>query len=397
MLDTLSERLPLRSLTQKEQKQFMSTYFHNRSIGIVLLVCVMIFSMIAVTTLIDAGPKKKRPGTVSPSVEVDTWWDHLTDAMDAEEIIERLLKSIGLLRETRADLEYELKIRKAYAVYANNQAKSWENRKKEWKRMHDDASTKYTNAETALNSANYTITLANEDIAEVNRLLDVISRRSGSYYDSNDYSDEIDRLEQQKEDLIAQRTAAEADIPIQERIMRLQQSRMTVCSQFMAGCDGRIAHHREREAFHDAQIEILNRELAAVTAQEAAEVEASERLDSLYANKNNEEQAGSGESSGLSHTGTDTTIDLGETHSFEATTEVFYDVHWYMKKKGESGLGKLLTVHSGGSNANTAEVNIEFSSENGIEPYANYVITARVKRLSDQTTYDLIYEVSVGP
>ena len=375
----------------------MNTYFHNRSIGIVLLVCVMIFSILAVTTMIDAGQKKRSSGSDSPSVEVDTWWDNLTDAMDAEEIIKRLLKSIGVLKETRAELENQLKVRMAYSVYADNQAKIWEDTRKVWERRHEDASTKYTNAETALNSANYTITLANEDIAEVNRQLDVLSRRSGSYYDSNDYSDEIDRLEQEKEDLIAQRTAAEADIPMQEQIMISERARMNFCNSFIEGCDRRIAHHKKREAFHDGQVVIINDKIAAIDAQQKAEEDAQAKLESNYASKDDDEQAGSSESSGLSHTGTDTTIDLGETHSFEATTEVFYDVHWYMKKKGESGLGNLLTVHSGGSNANTAEVNIEFSSTNGIEANTDYVITARVKRLSDKTTYDLTYEVSVVP
>ncbi len=122
------------------------------------------------------------------------------------------------------------------------------------------------------------------------------------------------------------------------------------------------------------------------------------KLQSDYASKDDDERAGPGESHGLSHTSTDTTIDLGETHSFKVITEVFYEeVNWYIQRKDNTGWVRWLYSNSGGNKANKAEVNIEFSSDNGIEPYTVYVLTARVTRESDNTTYDIIYEISIGP
>lgn len=121
-------------------------------------------------------------------------------------------------------------------------------------------------------------------------------------------------------------------------------------------------------------------------------------MESNYARIDDDEQAGPGESLGLYHTSTDTTIDLGETHSFKVVTEGFYEyVNWYIQRKDNTGEVRWLYSNRGGNNANKAEVNIEFSSDNGIEPYTVYVITARVIRVSDNTTYDFTYEISIGP
>ena len=77
---------------------------------------------------------------------------------------------------------------------------------------------RYTDAGTAINVANYTIICANEDIAKVNDQLDAISRRSWHYQTGHNYYEMIDQLQQQKTDLIDQRTAAEADILVQQAI-----------------------------------------------------------------------------------------------------------------------------------------------------------------------------------
>ena len=94
----------------------------------------------------------------------------------------------------------------------------------------------------------------------------------------------------------------------------------------------------------------------------------------------------------------DTTIDFGETHSFKAITEVpYYEVNWYIQRRGETGVGNWLYANSGGSNVNKAEVDIDFSSSNGITAYTDYVLTARVTRYNGRTTYDLTYDISIGP
>ena len=122
------------------------------------------------------------------------------------------------------------------------------------------------------------------------------------------------------------------------------------------------------------------------------------KLQSDYDKKDDDERAGPDESPGLSHTSTDTTINFGETHSFKAITEVFYEeVNWYIKKKGETGLGRWVYSNIGDSKANKAEVNIEFSSLIGVIADTDYVLTARVRRYSDKTLYDMTYDISIGP
>ena len=134
------------------------------------------------------------------------------------------------------------------------------------------------------------------------------------------------------------------------------------------------------------------------TSQQAAEVEAHKRLEAYYASKNDDERAGPGESPGLSHTGTDTTIDLGEIHSFKLITEGFYkEVNWYIKKKDETGVGKWVDLNTGYSKANKAIAAIEFSSSIGITANTDYVLTAYVRRYSDKTLYNITYDISIGP
>lgn len=361
-----------------------------------LIVCVVIVSMFAVTTMIDA--KRRRPGTVSPSGEINTWWDDLTDAMDVEELIEKFLESIGALNKSKAELENDKLLQQANAVRADNLAKDWEENMNALTKQYNESYQRHMDAETAISKANYTITCANEDIAEVNRQLDVLSRRSGSYYDSNDYSCEIDMLEAEKENLLANRAAAEADIPMQETIILTEFALMVSLGTDIAISDFMIDHYNNREDYHVKQIEIIDQKIAAIDAQIAAEEAERAKLQSDYASKDDDEQAGPGESPGLSHTGTDTTIDFGETHSFKVITEGFYEyVNWYIQKKDNTGEVRWLYSNRGGNNTNKAEVNIGFSSDNGIEPYTVYVITARVTRVSDNTTYDLTYDVSVGP
>ena len=397
MLDTLSERLPLRFLTQKEQKKFMNTYSHKRSIGIVLLVCAMIFSMVAVTALIDAG-QKRRPGTVSPSGEINTWWDDVTDYMDAEELIERFLESIGALKKSKAELENDRLLQQANSVRADKNAKEMEDRNNALIKLYDASYQRYSDAQVALILAKSTIISANEKIADVNDQLDAISRRSWRHPTGQNYYEMVDQLQQQKTDLIAKRNAAEADIPMQEAIMSTENALMWDLSLRMAAGTAMINHYIAREVYHDKQIDIINKKIAAIDAQIAAEKAEHAKLQSDYASKDDDEQAGPGESPGLSHTSTDTTIDLGETHSFKVITEGFYDeVNWYIQRKDNTGRIRWLYSNSGGNNANKAEVNIEFSSDNGIEPYTVYVLTARVTRVSDNTTYDIIYEISIGP
>lgn len=121
-------------------------------------------------------------------------------------------------------------------------------------------------------------------------------------------------------------------------------------------------------------------------------------MNSDYESKDDDEQAGPGESPGLSHTSSDTTIDFGENHSFKAVTDAsYFEVNWYLKKKDDTGVGNWLSANSGGSNVNKAEVSIDFSSSNGITAYTDYVLTARVTRYSARTTYDLTYSISIGP
>ena len=122
------------------------------------------------------------------------------------------------------------------------------------------------------------------------------------------------------------------------------------------------------------------------------------KLQSDYDKIDDDERAGPGESPGLYHTSTDTTIDFGETHSFKAITEVSYEeVNWYIQKKGETGEVRWLYSNIGDSKANKAEVNIEFSSDDGIEANTDYVITAHVRRYSDKTLYNITYDISIGP
>ena len=375
----------------------MNTYSHKRSIGIVLIVCAMIFSLIAVTTLIDARQKKRSPGTVSPSGEINTWWDDVTDYMDAEELIKRFLKSIGALKKTRVELEKEKNLQKLNSVRADNLAKDWEEHRSAKLKQYDESYIRYTDAGIAISKANYTIICADEDIAKVNYQLYAISRRSWRYQTGHNYYEMIEKLEQQKADLIAKRDAAKADIPMQEAIILTEFTLMVRLGTEITKSKLMIDHFINREKFHDEQIDKIDKKIDAIDAQEAAEQAELAKLQSDYAGKDDDEQAGPGESPGLYHTSSDTTIDFGETHSFKAITEVYYDVNWYIQKKGETGLGKRLYANSGGSETNKAEVNIAFSSDNGIKPYTDYVITARVKRLSDKTTYDLTYDVSIGP
>ncbi len=120
-------------------------------------------------------------------------------------------------------------------------------------------------------------------------------------------------------------------------------------------------------------------------------------MQSYYASKDDEERAVPGESPGIFHTSTDTTIDLRETHSFKLITEGFYkEVNWYIKKKGETGVGKWVDLNIGDSKANKAIADIEFSSSIGITANTDYVLTARVTRYSDKTLYNITYDISIG-
>ena len=196
----------------KGAKKFMNTYSHNRSIAIVLLVCFVIVSMFAVSTMIDAGQKKKP--SVSPSGEVNTWWDDLTDAMDVEELVERLLKSTGALKKDKAELEDDRRLQQANAIRVDQKAKSWEKKKNAFYKQYLESYGRHSAASTALNLAESTIIIADEDIAEANDMLDAISRRSGSYDDSNDYSEAVAEWQQKKQDALNKKKAAKAEIPI---------------------------------------------------------------------------------------------------------------------------------------------------------------------------------------
>ena len=87
---------------------------------------------------------------------------------------------------------------------------------------------------------------------------------------------------------------------------------------------------------------------------------------------------------------------LGETLDFLVIADSPYnEVNWYLKKSGETGLGRWLYANSGTEIKGT--FSYTFSSENGIEPYTDYILTARVERNSDNTNYNLTYEVNIGP
>jgi len=89
---------------------------------------------------------------------------------------------------------------------------------------------------------------------------------------------------------------------------------------------------------------------------------------------------------------------LGETLAFLVIADSPYnEVNWYLKKSGETGLGRWLYANSGSSTATEGTFSYTFSSENGIEPYTDYILTARVERNSDNTNYNLTYEVNIGP
>ena len=90
---------------------------------------------------------------------------------------------------------------------------------------------------------------------------------------------------------------------------------------------------------------------------------------------------------------------LGETHSFVVITDSpYFEVNWYLKKKNSyDELGRWLSANSGGSDKTEGELLYTFSSENKIEPYTDYILIARIERLSDNTIYDETFEISIGP
>ncbi len=89
---------------------------------------------------------------------------------------------------------------------------------------------------------------------------------------------------------------------------------------------------------------------------------------------------------------------LGETLDFLVIADSPYnEVNWYLKKKDTTGLGTWLYANSGSDAETEGTFSYTFSSENGIEPYTDYILTARVERNSDNTNYNLTYEVNIGP
>ena len=89
---------------------------------------------------------------------------------------------------------------------------------------------------------------------------------------------------------------------------------------------------------------------------------------------------------------------LGETLDFLVIADSPYnEVNWYLKKKDKMGLGTWLYANSGSDAETEGTFSYTFSSENGIEPYTDYILTARVERNSDNTNYNLTYEVNIGP
>ena len=67
-------------------------------------------------------------------------------------------------------------------------------------------------------------------------------------------------------------------------------------------CIGMINHFNNREKYHDDEIKIIDQKIAAIDAQIEAEENAIKKLNSDYDSKDDDEQAGPGESPGLSHT-----------------------------------------------------------------------------------------------
>ncbi len=372
---------------------FMNPYRFKKYIAIVL-VCFFIFSMFTFSTLTDAKRKKRGP---TESGEVNTWWDDLTDSMDVKEIIEEILENIGLLQKDRADLEDDKLMQKRLANRADRNAGIWEKAKNNFLTQYQNSYNAYMDAVSAKSTAEYNLTIAKEDIADANERLDAIVYYSQKY-PSSSYGGEWEDQMNKKKEAMAKRDAAEAEIPMQQGIIDTENARMSILRKEILRCQGMVNHHKARETFHENEIVEIDKKIAAIDAQIAAEKAAIEKLEKDYETKDDDERAEEGEPQGITHISSDTTIDMGETHKFQVVTDSAYmDVTWVLENQDGTGRPKFLSSNTGDDKANKALMTYRFSEENGITPYTNYILRATVTRHSDMSTYSITFEIRTGP
>ena len=226
-----------------------------------------------------AKPKKDDDGTL---------WEDITDLMDLGEILDPILKRIGAMKKSVEDLEKERDIHKAHAVSCDNYVTQWKAQKKIYVSSYTDAYNDHSAATQALSRAKAALIFAQEDINTASNRLDALSNFSNKYSGSS-VSGEIDKWREKLKDARNRKSAAEADIPMQESIIAAAEQHMTDTHKMIIRATFMIQHFENREEYHDDQVKILQQKIDDLNAEKKVEEEKKKKILDDYDKKDEDD------------------------------------------------------------------------------------------------------------
>ncbi len=242
----------------------LKSYSTRRHTSIILLVCYMVIATLTVGSFIDAKPKKD--GDIADA----GIWDDIKKLLRPDEILEDILKRVGIIEKEVADLEKERDIHKAHAVSCDNSVTQWEAQKKIFESSYTAAYNDHSAASQALDAAKKALTKAGADLAEANENLDRLWNLA-SKYSYSVVADDIESWQAKRNDARTRKSTAEADIPMQEAIIAAAEKHMTDTQKLIVMAEGMITHYENREKYHDEQVIILQGKINDLNAEKKAE------------------------------------------------------------------------------------------------------------------------------
>ena len=239
----------------------------------------MVVATLTVGSFIDAKPKKDGDSTL---------WEDITDLMDLSDILLPILKRIGAVEKSIEDLEKEKLLQEAHAVSCDNSVTQWKAQKQIYVNSYTAAYNDHSAATQALSLARATLTVAQEDINTACDELDRLSYLSNKYSESS-LSDRITEWQAKLRDARNRKSAAEADIPMQEAIIASAEQHMTDTQRMIIRAESMIRHFENREAYHDRQVDSLQQQIDALNAEKTAQQRKEEQIRNDYRNKDNDD------------------------------------------------------------------------------------------------------------
>lgn len=244
----------------------MFMYYAKRHVTIVLLVCLMVVTAIYMDSSIDAKPKPKPDKDQINEVADAGFFDEVKKLLRPDKFLEDLLKRIGIIDKTIADLELERDIHKAHAVSCRDSAKMWEDAQQEALDSYTTAYNEHSAATTALANARQAIQQAILDIGNANYWLEYYAWWN-QFYSGTEYADEIAYWLAKKRAAINSKATAEAEIPQQQAIIEAAIAQMEASWNRIIQCKAMIEHFKARETFHRGKVTELQGEIDTLNAE----------------------------------------------------------------------------------------------------------------------------------